>query len=60
MTSRSARYLISSVDFEGNPRDETVSDGEATETRPYLEEIVTDTEEPEEEYETNLNQVCNH
>jgi hypothetical protein len=27
---RTAQYLMTSVDFEGNPRDETVSDGEAT------------------------------
>jgi hypothetical protein len=37
------------VDFEGNPRDETVSDGETRETQLYLERIVTDTEELEEE-----------
>jgi hypothetical protein len=33
ITSRNARYLMASVDFEGNPRDETVSGGEATETQ---------------------------
>jgi hypothetical protein len=37
------------VDFEGNPRDETVSNGEATETQLYLERIVTDTKKLEEE-----------
>jgi hypothetical protein len=36
-TPRSARCLMTSVDFKGNPRDETVPDGEATETQPYLE-----------------------
>jgi hypothetical protein len=55
-----ARCLIASVDFEGNPRNETVSDGQATETQLYLERIVTDTEELEENSNTNLNQVCNH
>jgi hypothetical protein len=59
-TPRSARCLMAPVDFEGNPRDETVSDSEATETQPCLERIVTSTEELEEEYEINLNQVYNH
>jgi hypothetical protein len=45
----SAQCLMASVDFEGNPKDETVSDGEVTATQPYLERIVTDTEELEEE-----------
>jgi hypothetical protein len=49
ITPRSAGCLMASVDFEGNPRDERVSDGEATETRVYLERIVIDTEELEEE-----------
>jgi hypothetical protein len=46
---RGAPCLMTSVDFEGNPRDETVSDSEAMETQLYLERIVTDTEELEEE-----------
>jgi hypothetical protein len=46
---RSARCLMASVDVEGNSRDETVSSGEATETQLYLERIVTDTAELEEE-----------
>jgi hypothetical protein len=49
ITPRSALCLMASVDFEGNLRDETVSDGEATETQLYHERIVTDTEELEEE-----------
>jgi hypothetical protein len=49
ITPGSARCLIASVDFEGNPRDETVSDGEARETQLYLERIVTGTEKLEEE-----------
>jgi hypothetical protein len=49
-----------SVNFEGNPRDETASDGEATETKLYLERIVAGTEELEEEHKTNLNPVYNH
>jgi hypothetical protein len=59
ITPRSALCLMTSVDFEGNPRDATVSDAEATETQPYLERIVTDTEELEEERKTNLHQVYN-
>jgi hypothetical protein len=49
ITPRSARCLMMSVDFKSNPREETVSDGEAAETQLYLERIVTDTEELEEE-----------
>jgi hypothetical protein len=49
ITPRSARCLTASVDFESNPMDETVSDGEATETLLYVERIDTDTEELEEE-----------
>jgi hypothetical protein len=49
ITPRSAQCLMASVDFEGNRRNETVSDGEATETQLYLERIVTDAEELEEE-----------
>jgi hypothetical protein len=49
LAPRSARCLMTSVDFESNPRDETVSDGEATETQLYPERIVTDREELEEE-----------
>jgi hypothetical protein len=37
ITPRSAQCLMASVDFEGKPRDETVSDGEAAETQLYLE-----------------------
>jgi hypothetical protein len=48
------------MDFEGNTRDETVSDGDATETQRGLGRIVTGTEELEEGQETNLNQVSNH
>jgi hypothetical protein len=46
---RSAPCLMASVYFEDNQLDETVSGGEATETQPYLERILTDTEELEEE-----------
>jgi hypothetical protein len=49
LTPRSTRCLMASVDFEGNPKGETVSVGEATETQRHLERIVTDTEELEEE-----------
>jgi hypothetical protein len=51
---------MASVDFEGNPSDEAVSDGEEMETQLYLERIVTDTKELEEEQKTKLNQVYNH
>jgi hypothetical protein len=37
MASRSARRLMTSVDFERNPRDEIVSVGEATHAQLYLE-----------------------
>jgi hypothetical protein len=50
---------MASVDLNGHRRDETVSDGEGTETQPYLERIATDTEELEEEQKTNLDQVYN-
>jgi hypothetical protein len=49
ITPRSTRCLIASVDFEGNPSDEAVSDGEVAETQPYLERIATDTKELDEE-----------
>jgi hypothetical protein len=34
---------MASVNFEGSLSDEAVSDGEVTETQPYIERIVTDT-----------------
>jgi hypothetical protein len=37
ITHGGARCLMASVAFEGNPRDEAVSDGELTETQLYLE-----------------------
>jgi hypothetical protein len=40
---------MESVDFEGNPRDKTASDGGAMKTQLYLERMVTDTKELEEE-----------
>jgi hypothetical protein len=49
ITLRRTRRLMASVDFEGNPGDEPVSDGEVTETQLYLERIVIDTKELEEE-----------
>jgi hypothetical protein len=49
ITPRSARGLMASVDFEGNPSDETVSDDKAMETQLYLDRIATDIEELEEE-----------
>jgi hypothetical protein len=49
ITHRSARCLMRSVDFEGDPSDEAASDGDVTETQLHLEQIVTDTEELEEE-----------
>jgi hypothetical protein len=33
ITLRGGRCLMASVDFKGNPNDEAVSDGEATETQ---------------------------
>jgi ADP-ribosylglycohydrolase len=60
ITHRSARSLMASVDFEGNPMGKTVPDGEAMKTQLYLERITADTEELEEEQKTNLDQVYNH
>jgi hypothetical protein len=59
ITPRSGRCLMASADVERQPSDEAVSGGEGTEAQLYLEGIVTDTEELEEEEKTNLNQVYN-
>jgi hypothetical protein len=48
ITPKSARCLVASVEFVSNPSDEAVSDGEVSETQPYLEQIVTDTKEVEQ------------
>jgi hypothetical protein len=49
ITPWSARYLMASVDFEGNRSDEAASDCEVTETQLRLERIVADTKELERE-----------
>jgi hypothetical protein len=49
ITPRSARYLMASVDFEGNRSDEAVSDFEVTETQLRLERIVVGTKDLEGE-----------
>jgi hypothetical protein len=49
ITPRSARCLMAPVDFQGNLRNEAVSDREAIETQPCLERLVTDSEELGEE-----------